>query len=332
MHPTQAAYALVAQYVGLLTNTTPALQQVARLGETGLYTNELVTNQVFDRMEAFISGTYADRNGPYAEIIGSYGTYNGSNGGSDLTLQIGGVRAGIDKKSGATLTGGSVTLLSGGISNGPIKSDLTSYRADAYTTALFGNTYVSGDVGISSLTLAGIARQTGFPTVVANGHTGGYVATAAAEAGFIQSFGSVTIIPSARLTYFHSQLNGYSESADLLAMSYNDRTTDAVLAGGKVRAVTNVAGIGQAATAFGEIGYEGFISSSTNNLTGQLVNNTALPTTVNPSNPNGPGIVGKVGLSSEITKGTFLDFQYGLSVHDSGGETHSGDIRLKATY
>ena len=123
VHPTQAAYQLVANYVGLLTNTAPAIAQSARLSESGLYVGELVTNQVFDRMSAFVSGTYADRNGPYAELIGSYGTYNGSNGTSDLTLQIGGARAGIDKKDGATLTGGSVTLLSGGQSAGAVKSD-----------------------------------------------------------------------------------------------------------------------------------------------------------------------------------------------------------------
>ncbi len=332
VHPTEAAYALVAAYVGLLSNTAPALQLTSRLGETGLYVNEIVTNQVFDRMSAFVSGTYADRNGPFAEIIGSFGTYDGSGSTPGLSMHVGGVRAGLDKKSGATLTGGSVTMLAGAVSTGSTKSDITSYRADVYSTALYGNAYISADAGISSISLDGISRQTGFPTVNAAGSTGGYVASVAAEAGYVATMGAFTIIPSARLTYFHSKIDGYSESADFLAMSYNDRETDAVLAGGKVRAVTPVSGFGKAATVFGEIGYEGFISTSTNKLTGQLVNNTALPTTVSVGNPTGPGVVGKVGMSSQISEGTYLDFHYGLSVHDSGGETHAGDIRLKATY
>ena len=62
------------------------------------------------------------------------------------------------------------------------------------------------------------------------------------------------------------------------------------------------------------------------------MNNTALPTTVSAGTPTGPGIVGKAGISSQVTEGTFLDFEYGLSVHDGGGQTHTGDIRLKATY
>ena len=190
---------------------------------------------------------------------------------------------------------------------------------------------MSANGGIGSLSLDGITRETGFPTVVASGSTSGYVATAAAEIGFAQQLGAFTIIPSGRLTYFHSQLDGYSESADILALSYSEQKSDTLLAGGKVRVATNVPGLGLNATGFGEIGYEGVVSSSNNNITSSLVNNTALPTVVKPGDANGPGIIGKLGLSSEITAGTFLDLQYGISIHDQGGETHSGDIRLKVT-
>ena len=121
------------------------------------------------------------------------------------------------------------------------------------------------------------------------------------------------------------------EQADLLAMSIADRQTDAVLLGGKVRAVTAVPGLGLSATAFGEIGYEAYVTSSSDGVKSTFLNNTALPTVAN-ADLTGPGIVGKLGVSSQVTQGTFLDFQYGISVHDSGGQTHSGDIRLKATY
>lgn len=332
VHPTEAAYRIVAQYVGLLSDPTPTLVQASRLGETGLLANQIITNQVFDRLSAFVSGTYVDRNGPYLEIVGSYGTHDGSGNGPDLALRIGGIRAGLDKKSGASVTGGSVTMLSGVVSTGATEADIAAYRADAYSTALFGNTYVSGNAGISSISLTGIERDTGITGAKATASTGGYVATVAAEVGYVASFGRFTVIPSGRLTYFHAKTQAYDEAAPLLAMSFNDRETDAVLAGAKVRAVTAIAGLGLASTAFGEIGYEGFVSSTTNNLTATFVGNTALPTTVNPGDPSGPGVVGKVGLSSQIAQGAFVDFQYGLSLHDNGGETHLGDVRLKATY
>ena len=43
-------------------------------------------------------------------------------------------------------------------------------------------------------------------------------------------------------------------------------------------------------------------------------------------------LAGKVGLSSQVSAGMYLDFQYGIAVHDDGGQTHSGDLRLKASY
>lgn len=27
----------------------------------------------------------------------------------------------------------------------------------------------------------------------------------------------------------------------------------------------------------------------------------------------------------------FVDLQYGIAIHDDGGQTHSGDLRIKAT-
>ncbi len=332
VHPTERAYGYLAQYVGLLLNPTSAIVQTARLSESGLYANEVISNQVFDRLAAFVSGTYADRNGPYAEVIGTFGSYDADGAKGGFNMHLGGVRGGVDQKSGATLTGVSVSILSGSLSSGTIKSDLQSFRGDVYATALYGNAFVSGNVGIASLDYSGIERETGIATVKASGSTSGYVGTVAAEAGFLQSIGGLTIVPSARITYFHQKLDGYQEAADLLALNFDSRETDAVLVGGKVRVVGALPGIGLGSTAFGEVGYAGYVSSSTDPLKAQFANNTALPTTASAGELAGPGVTAKVGLSSEIGQGAFLDLQYGIAVHDGGGETHTGDIRLKATY
>jgi len=332
VHPSQAAYAVLDLYLAQLLNTAPALQQVARLGQSGIYSNEVVSNAVFDRLSGFVSGSYVGKNGPYVEVLGAYANYNNSGSAPGLSQAIGGIRGGIDKRTGATLAGASVAFLDGSESTGAIKNDLQSWRADIYGTALYGNAYISGDAGISSLDLNGISRDTGFPTVAASGHTQGYVATVAAEVGYVAQMGGLAIIPSGRATYFHSQINGYSETAPILAMSYNDQIIDTVALAGKVRVASNLPGIGLAAVGFVEGGYEGFVSTSTSSLRGQLVGNTALPTIVNPGDPMSPGILGKVGLSTQISANAFVDFQYGIAVHDEGGQTHSGDLRIKATY
>jgi hypothetical protein len=83
---------------------------------------------------------------------------------------------------------------------------------------------------------------------------------------------------------------------------------------------------------FGEIGYEGFLSRDTGSITGRLADNTALPVIVNPGDPSGQGIIGKVGLSSQVKDSLYLDLSYGIAVHDQGGETHTGNARLKAHF
>ena len=333
VHPTEALYAYLAQYINLLSDPAPSLLLAARLADTGVYENEVVTNKVFDRLSSFISGTYANKNGPFAEAFGNYANFEASNGEPSYQLGFGGFRGGVDQKNGSTLTGASISLLGGSLDTGSIRSNLISARGDVYGTALFGNAYISGDAGIASLWLRDIARDTGFPTVTARGNTEGYVATAAAEAGYVYQAGPLTIIPSARVTYFHTGINGYNETAPILALSYGGRDLDSVLLGGKVRGVTPVGSLfGGETTAFGEIGYENFVYADSGTITTTFVGNTALPTIVNPANPNGPGIIGKVGLSNHISENVYLDVQYGISAHDEGGTSHSGDVRMKATF
>ncbi|MBX9925362.1 MAG: autotransporter domain-containing protein [Hyphomicrobiaceae bacterium] len=332
VHPTEAGYAWVAQLVRLTTNTAPAIAETAILANGAEQAQTMVSNAVFGRLSSFVAGTYADRNGPYAEVLGQFGSYDRDGTTSAYDLTLGGFRAGIDSKNGPTLAGGSLTYLTGGTSSSQLNSDLTSFRGDLYGTALFGNAYVSGDLGLASLTFDGIERETGIPTVTAKASTNGYVASAAGEIGFVQKIGSITFIPSARATYFHTEVEGYSEAASLLALSYSDRTLDNVLLGGRVKALVPVAGLGIATTVFGEAGYEDYVSTSGSEVTGRLVGNTALPTTVRLGDPAGPGLLGKIGISSQLAPTAFLDAEYGIAVHQTGGETHSGNVRLKATY
>lgn len=332
VHPTEAGYAWVAQLVNLTTDTAPATTENAILANGAEQAQTMVTNAVFGRLSSFVAGTYADKNGPYAEVLGQFGTYDRDGTTPSYDLTLGGFRAGIDSKNGPTLAGASLTYLTGGQSSALLKSDLTSFRGDVYGTALFGNAYVSGDLGLASLAFDGIERETGIPTITARGSTDGYVASAAGEIGFVQKIGAVTFVPSARVTYFHTEVEGYSEAADLLALSYSDRTMDNVLLGGRLKALIPVAGLGVSTTAFGEVGYEDYVSTSGSDLTGTLVGNTALPTTVRLGDPAGPGFIGKVGVSSQLAPTAFLDAEYGIAIHESGGETHSGNIRLKATY
>jgi outer membrane autotransporter protein len=292
-----------------------------------------VTNAVFDRLANWTTGLYQHKNGPYAEVLGQLASFDRDGARPGIDVDVGGVRGGFDKQFGDSVFGGSATILSGRANSSGLRSDVMTLRGDVYGTMTAGPFYFSADAGAASVWLENIERATGFGPLVAEGKTTNFVVSTTGEAGLVQRFGDVLLMPSARLTYFHSQLDGYDEQAPILALSYADRTTDALLGSVRLRAVVEANLFGSMpSSVFGEVGYEDYLSISNDQITASLVNNTALPTTVNPGDPNGPGFLGKVGISNQVSDHVFLDLNYGISVHNSGGETHSGDVRLKATF
>lgn len=332
VHPTEATYAWLARYVGLLLDTAPAIASTAPLGEAGLWTSQLVTNAVFDRLDNWLSGAYAKRNGLFAELLGQYDTQDGGIGRPGYSLNLGGVRGGYDKTLGNVLFGGSAAFLQGKQSAPGFSDDITSLRADLYGTALMGPAFISLNGGIASAWYENIDRATGFPGVSAHGTTTGWIGSAAAEAGLMQALGPITLMPSGRITYVHSSVGGYSESAPILALAYDGRDSDAVLAGARLRVVTQLSGGGLLASLYGEVGYEELISYSASGISARLANNTALPVLVNPGEPNGPGILAKAGISTQLGQSIFLDVNYGATIHNGGGEAHSGNVRIKGTF
>jgi outer membrane lipase/esterase len=332
VHPTQAGYALVAQYFAALMNTAPAIAQTTALSDSGLRAGELATNAVFDRLSQWVSGAYALKNGPYAEILGSYGTYDITGSNVSSTQTIGGVRGGIDKKDGNSLFGGSVTLLTGEQSGGGFSNHIRTVRADLYGSVIMGSMFANLGGSIGANSYEDIERQTPFATVIARGKTAGFQGTATGEVGVLQTVGNWTIMPSARLSFIHTQIDSYSERAELLAQSFDARESDALLGGVRVRASTGVMWGKSPTTLFGELGYEDYLSYSGGAITAGLVNNTAQAVTVQPGDPNGPGFLGKIGLSSQIAPNTYIDGNYGISVHNSHGETHTGNLRIKSTF
>lgn len=334
VHPTQAAYAWVARYIGLLLDTAPAIASTQPLGEIGMRTSELASNAVFDRLSNWVSGTYALKNGAFAEVLGQFGSYEDTFRGTKTShdINMGGARLGYDRGFGSTLLGGSVAFLGGNQESSGLKNDIMTLRGDLYGTVMMGPFYVSATGGLGSLSLDNIERETGMPTVTAKGSTNGYVANAAGEIGIAQRVGGITLIPSARANYIYSKLSGYQEQADLLALQYEDRTTSYVLGSARLRAVSDVTISGVPSAIYGEIGYEGFLSRDNGTLQGRLVDNTALPVIVDPSNPAGAGVLGKIGITTSVKDSLYVDLNYGVSAHDEGGLTHSASGRLKAHF
>jgi outer membrane lipase/esterase len=334
VHPTQAGYQLLANYFSLLLNTAPAIAQTQSLGDiTGAQTS-LVSGAVFDRMTNWFSGTYAGKNGPFAEVIGQTGNYEDEKAGrtSGYRFTTGGIRAGYDQAFGNTLAGLSVAVLSGGQSGTVLNSDVFSVRGDVYGTMVAGPFYLSGNAGVTQVQFSNVQRDTGFPTITAKGSTDATVLSATAEVGVAQRFGGITLIPSARIGYASATVDGYSETADVLALSFAEREIESVTGGVRLRAVSDMNIGGLVGTMFAEVGYESFLSYDGGQLKGKLVANTAAAVIVNPADPSGQGFIGKLGLNGQVSENVFLDLNYAIALGDGNGEVHTGQARLKAHF
>ncbi len=333
IHPTSVVHGYYALYFSLLLDTAPAILDTAPLGDSLHASSGLVTDAVFDRLMNWFSGPYAFKNGPYVELLGQLGRYDGGGQTAGFDLDLGGLRLGWDHRSQSSLIGASIAVLSGEQDAQRLSSDVSVVRGDIYGSYVMGPVYGSFDAGVGGVWFDDVERDTGFGPVVADSETEGYTVSVAAEVGVAQNLGGVTLIPSARLTYVHAEVDDFRESAPILALEFDERESDAVLGRVSLRAVTQ-ANLGAWPTSlFAEIGYEDYFSFSGNEMTASLVNNTALPTVVDPGDLNGPGLLGKLGLSSsQLSETMYLDVNYGISSHNGDGETHSGRARLKAHF
>ncbi len=329
VHPTQAGHALLALYASLLLNIDQTSQVVAPMAEAGLLSQMQASGQIFDRLTAWLTGSYAHQNGLYAEIVGVDGNFDAHGNRAAYGYQNYGIRAGIDRQFSNVLVGGALAILRGDLGTAGLNSDTQTVQGNLYAAAFMGPLFVNADVGYSRTQLNNIRRQTGFGPVIARGETQSQHYGGAVEAGLLLNFGAIAAMPSARIGYASSKMDGYTETADILAMSYGDRTVSASFWNAKLRISTGFSMGGMLTSAYVEGGWEDFISISNDNISAELVNNTALPVSVRVDDPVARGAFLKVGLNGRMGERAKIDIAYGVSFQNGDGETHTGKLRVK---
>jgi len=336
VHPTETGHQLLARFALLLINANVVATAVNPLNDVAVAGRLQSSDETFDRISQWAYGANARQNGIYAQVTGSFADEKQHDATSDYRANFGGARFGYDHEVGNSLYGGAFAFSTGSLSGAGAggtgeNADVTSVHGDLYAATLLGPLYLSGQVGGSFQSIDS-RRDTGIPTVVASGHTNGFDVSAAGEAGVILKAGAVTFVPSGRAEYVHSSIKGFSESAAVLAMSYSDRTFDGVLASARLKALVRV-GLGpMAGLAFGEVGYQQYVSTSNGSLTGALVGNTALPFQIATSDPLARGLNFKVGLEGKVSETATLTLQYGIALQDNDGQTHFGQARVKVPF
>lgn len=331
VHPTATGHQILAQYASLLLAPEATTARIAPLSDVAIRSRQDAADDVFDRASGWARGQFSRQNGAYVKATGSYADVDARGGTPAYRTQLGGLRAGLDRANGNVLLGGSVGISTGEIGGSSLNADVNAYDIDVYATWLNGPLFVTGQGGASAVTFD-TSRHVGLGPITATGSTTSWQGSAALEAGVIARFGALTVVPSGRINYIHANVRGFDERADILAMSFRDRTVDAFFASGRVRASTPVAlGLGDS-NAFAEVGYEGLLSSSGNTVSASFVNNTAFPFSTAVGNPLARGFNAKVGVDGRIGEQTSIAVTYGIALQDGVGIAHLGNAQIKVPF
>jgi outer membrane lipase/esterase len=329
IHPTTAGHALLAQYASLLLSTETIAQAVAPLAEASFQARLESSQAAFGRTLNALAFPDIWRGGIFAEVIGNRFNGDGSGGVPDYRQDLAGIRAGVEGRIGGAIAGVAVSYAAGEHDQGGLSADTERAQADIYGTMRLGGFFVGADAGVSYSNHRNIERDTGFPTVTADGDTDGWGYSAAVNAGYVIGQGAFKLLPNVRLGYLSSSTDAFSESAPLLALEYGDRDISSGFWSAGIRAATTLNLGARPLQAFGEIGYEGLFATSADDITAHLVGNTALPVSAAVDDPAARGLYLRVGVDGQLNETTTLSVDYGLSLGDGDTETHSGKVAVK---
>jgi outer membrane lipase/esterase len=332
VHPTARGHQLIALYANLLLSPEASAADVAVLGDVAVRGRLAATDDVLDRASGWSEGQYQKRNGAWISVTGSRGLMDARGDTAGYNYTTGGMRVGVDQALSPNFLAGVAVGASGGSLGGTVRSDLLAFDADAYATYTAGSFFVTGAAGASWMSFDDLRRNTGLGPVAATGSTTASQLSAALEAGFMTRVGGLTVVPSARLQYVHADVNGYAETAPILAMAFGGRTLEAVIGGVRVRASAPAALFGAQGRAFGEIGYERVLSQDQDGVLARFVGNTAQPFAGRPGDLTGRGLNLKVGYDAKISETVSLTLSYGAALNDGDGITHTGQVRVKMPF
>jgi len=326
VHPSEVAQRLLARYAALLLSTEETGQAVRALGQAGL-SNRLDASDIIFRRGA-TPGAQKPA-GAYAEIIGSTASFNGTNtatyGSTSYDYSLGGVRAGFDGNSGPVSFGSSFAYQSGSLSGHALSANIDTAQIDAYALRRFSRFFAGLEGGVSFSNYGKIRRATGFPTVTGEGGTNGIDYSGDATVGAQFQFGGITLTPAARVGYASVNIDGFTESAPILALQYGNQDIDTGFWTARVRAATSLFRLPNAVF-WGEIGYEGLFAAS-DSYQAKLAFNTAHAVTIGDA-VEGRGFFLKTGVGGFVYDGIKLSGEYELSTQNGAGDIQSGRLRV----
>jgi outer membrane lipase/esterase len=325
VHPTAAGHLFLAQFVDALLSTDDQAAMTGPLGEMTVSARLEASDILFRQAVPLLSS--GGQGGPYAEIVGQFGSGSGGGGGSDFDYQLAGIRVGFDARRDAFILGAAFAYLEGDIDGRNLTADTSTAQIDAYVLYQFAPFFVGLEGGVSFANFDDIRRDTGIPTLIAESETDSVSYTVAATLGTQIDMGGIRLTPAVRVGYLSANVDAFSENVPLLALTISDREIEAGFWTVRLRASAYL-GETWRPRVFVEVGYEDLFSVE-DGYSGRLIDNTAQAVESTPNAIEARGFFLKAGATAEIGEGVQLGAEYGISLQDSGDDVHSGRVSLK---
>jgi outer membrane lipase/esterase len=146
--------------------------------------------------------------------------------------------------------------------------------------------------------------------------------SATTEVGYDVKFGAATLTPQVRASYVRTSLQAFNETGVIAPLGYDGRVIQGLAGAGELKLSYQFT---QTLSGYALVGYEGFLASSSENVKGRLIGNTAQPFSEKVANPKGPGVVFGAGAAMQFGNWT-ARASYRGSVGDNSQISHSANL------
>ena len=220
------------------------------------------------------------------------------------------------------------TAETGEVEAGLVDFDVESVAFDAFAGWRSGAVFVNAAAGVSSDKYDDIVRRTAMAGSNL-GATEGWSAGARLQAGVFMDMGGLTLAPRVGLSWVRTEVDGYFETGAVTALhEIESRGVDAVAAEVAVRLE---GGSGERLGGWVEAGYRDNLSYDGDPVTVGLLGNTALPLSMDVSDPEGGQVLLGAALRGQLTETIALSVGYRGRMGDSF-DSHLGGVELSVRF
>lgn len=350
VHPGARGHRYIALYARLLLSVPESSLVMAPLVETSLYSRMDASRSAYNRVLDAVTSPQTWKPGTFVGIINRRieGDARGTVPG--YRLEGTGIGAGFAASVGAAIAGAAVAYVPGDHRQSGLSASARTVEADVYTLFDLRSFFLSLDAGVSYTDFDNIRRDTGFgrldpipveeiltaplvadaSVVFAEGDTDGWAHEVAVGAGSAFDAGdNLRLVPHARAGYLQADVDPFDETAPILALSYGGREITTGFWSTALRATAGIRRQSHELSATVELGYEGLFSTRTGKVEARLMDNTAVPVSIDVEDPPARGPYLSVGLEGYLDASTVLSA--GLSLSLDGGEIsgHTGTLALR---